>query len=84
MKINKRIKHSSLTKKVGKKLCYLRKNYISPTPKRLTAENVYTFLGMSRSTYYNIERGVQELTLEEAVLVCGLYSITLNELIADN
>lgn len=70
-------------KRIGKKLSWLRKRYISPTNKRLTAEDVYSFLGMSRSTYYNIERGEQELSFEEAYRICCLYSITLEELLRD-
>ena len=70
-------------KRIGRKLSKLRKQYISPTPQRLTAEDVYTFLGMSRSTYYNIERGTQELSFEEAYRVCCLYSVPLDELLKD-
>ena len=71
------------TKRIGKKLSKLRKQYISPTTKRLTAEDVYSFLGMSRSTYYNIERGTQELSFEEAYRICCLYSVPLDELLRD-
>ena len=70
-------------KRVGKKISKLRKSYTSPTTKRLTAEDVYTFIGVSRSTYYNIERGTQELSLEEAYRICCIYSVPLDELLRD-
>jgi DNA-binding XRE family transcriptional regulator len=70
-------------KSIGKKLRKLRKQYISPTTKRLTVEDVYIFLGMSRSTYYNIERGTEELSFEEAYRICCLYSVPLEELLKD-
>jgi DNA-binding XRE family transcriptional regulator len=70
-------------KRIGKKLSKLRKGYISPTDRPLTSEDVYSFLGVSKSTYYNIERGEKELSFKEAYRICCLYSITFEELLRD-
>jgi transcriptional regulator with XRE-family HTH domain len=66
---------------IGKKVKMLRNSYESTTDKPLTVEDVCAFTGMSRSSYFSVERGDKALTFEQAYLFCCLYSITFDELL---
>jgi transcriptional regulator with XRE-family HTH domain len=48
--------------------------------KELSQLSVAEKLGLSRQSYMSIERGVRELTLQEAEKICELYGISIEEL----
>lgn len=70
-------------KAVGRRVKALRKNYQSPTDKKLTIQDICDFTGMSKSSYFSVERGTKALSFEEAYLICCLFSLTFEQLLND-
>lgn len=68
-------------KLIGNKVKWLRKNAVNQINNKITPEDVYSFLDISKSSYYSIERGAKELTFSQAYKICCLYSITFPELL---